>query len=293
MSDHDPAQQGWQTIPTIDPAVLEETRHQIHWAAQVVAAIGYTHMEIAPDDGQSNFGWVDGMQLFAGRYIGDPPIGFGAFAPRSKALTFHEPGGEVLASIPIEGKTLDELYGEMERAIATAQGSEPVPLKRPPYEMPDHPVASGTPFGGGSDEAREALHVWFHDANLVMRDLKAKTTSLEATLPRLWPHHFDLGMLVSLEEHRDPSRGRSIGIGLAPGDANDATPYWYVNAYPPPESIEGLPAPSSGAWNDEGFTGIKLDGATVIGDGTGQEERVRTFLGQAIAICRDLPTAGG
>lgn len=291
MSEHDPSRQGWQTIPTVDSDVLAETRLQIHWSAQVVAAIGNTHLDKAPDDGQSNFGWVDGMQLFAGRYLGDPPAGFGSFTPRSHALNFHEPGGEVLTAIEVDGKTLDEVYTAMEQAIAHALDSDPVSLKRPPYDMPSHPVGNGKAFGGTDDAAREALHIWFHDANLVMRDLKAKTTSLNATLPRLWPHHFDLGMLISLEEHGDPSQGRSIGIGLAPGDENDPLPYWYVNAYPAPDSIDGLPQPSLGGWNDGGFTGLKLDAATTVGDGTGQEERVRAFLGEAVAICRDLLTA--
>lgn len=287
MTEHDPSQQGWKTIDPVDPEKLTEARLQIHWAAQVVAAIGNTHMEIAPDDGQSNFGWVDGMQLFAGRYIGDPPLGFGAFDPAARALTFNEPGGEVLTSIETDGKTLDELYDAMERAIAGAQNTDPVHLKRPSYDMPAHPVGKGGAFGGDDDDARLALKHWFHDANLVMRDLKAKTTSLTATLPRLWPHHFDLGMLMSLEEHGDPSKGRSIGIGLAPGDDGDPQPYWYVNPYPKPESIDGLPQPAFGAWNTEGFVGLKLDATSVIGDGNGQEERVRQFLGDAISICRD------
>lgn len=287
MTEHDPSQQGWQTISPVDPDKLTEARLQVHWAAQVLAAIGYTHVERAADDGQSNFGWVDGMQLFAGRYVGDPPIGFGAFDPTARALSFHEPGGDVLASIGTDGKTLDQLYDAMERAIAAAQEREPVALERPTYDLPSHPVGNGGSFGGDDDEARAALKAWFHDANLVMRDLKAKTTSLTATLPRLWPHHFDLGMLISLEEDGDPSKGRSIGIGLSPGDASDPLPYWYVNPYPRPETVDGLPQPVFGAWNTEGFVGLKLDAATVIGDGVGQEERVRQFLGDAISICRD------
>ena len=154
--------------------------------------------------------------------------------------------------------------------------------------MSDHPLASGATFASTDANARQALAAWFHDANLVMRDFKAKTTDRSATLPRLWPHHFDLGMLISLEDDGDASRGRSIGIGLSPGDENDPLPYWYVNAYPAPASIAGLDAPSVGGWIDAPFVGLKLDAATAIGDGTGQEARARAFVEESVAICRGI-----
>ena len=288
MSEHDPSQQGWKTLEAFDADTFRETRLQIHWAAQVVAAVGDTHLPKSPDDGQNNTGWVDGMQLLAGRYLGDPPVGFATLTPAAATLGFHEPGGEPLTTIEIGGRTLDELYEAMETAIASATGDDPVPLDRPNYDMPDHAVAAGAAFGPLDPAALRALHDVLHDANLVMRDLKARTTSANASLPRLWPHHFDLGMLVSLEDHGNPAEGRSIGVGLSLGDESDPLPYWYVSAYPRPESLDALPQPTGGNWTTEGFVGMKFDAAAMVGDGTGQEQRTRAFVGDAVSIARGL-----
>ncbi len=288
MSEHDPAIQGWQPLPTVHPDALTEARLQLHWAAQVLASIGYTHLQQADDDGQSNMGWVDGMQLLAGRYLDDEPTGFGSMTPAALKLAFHEPGGEEIVPIELRGRTLDEAYEAMESAIAERRNQPKQTLKRPSYDLPDHPVADGAKFGDATEAALKALHAWFHDANLVMRDLRAKTEG--ATLPRVWPHHFDMGMLISLEGHGDPQKGRSIGIGLSPGDDSDAAPYWYVAPYPTPDLGGDAPEPAVGEWTTQGFVGMKLDAVTAIGDGAGpgQESLAREFVGDAVAVCRRL-----
>ena len=286
MSDHPPSIQGWQTLPAIPDDVLTEARLQLHWAAQVVGAVGDTYREHAPDDSQANLGWVDGMQLLAGRYLETDPSGFASLTPSGLRLAFHEPGGEELETIGLDGRTLDDAYAAMETAIARRTGLDRRALTRRTYDMPVHPVAQGGKFEGASDEALRAIHAWLHDANLVLRDLRAKTEA--STLPRVWPHHFDMGMLISLEPDGDPSRGRSIGLGLSPGDDSDPAPYWYVSPYPRLDSVDGLPRPRLGRWTTQGFTGLKLDAATTIGHGSGQEERARDFVDEALAICRDL-----
>ncbi len=288
MSEHDPAIQGWQPLPTVHPDALTEARLQLHWASQVLASIGYTHLERADDDSQSNMGWVDGMQLLAGRYLDDEPTGFGALVPAALKLGFHEPGGEELVGIDLQGATLDQAYEAMEQAIAERRNQPKQTLERPRYDLPDHPVAAAGTFGDVPEAALKALHAWFHDANLVMRDLRARTAG--ATLPRVWPHHFDMGMLISLEEHGNPQQGRSIGLGLSPGDDSDPAPYWYVAPYPTPDVEGGAPEPAIGEWTTQGFVGMKLDAATAIGDGSGpgQEARAREFVDDAVAVCRRL-----
>ena len=49
----------WQTLGTVPAADLVEAKVQLHWAAQIVAALGNTLIKTMPDDSQSNLGWVD------------------------------------------------------------------------------------------------------------------------------------------------------------------------------------------------------------------------------------------
>jgi hypothetical protein len=283
MSPKDPSALGWQQLGTARGDALALARDEAHWAMQLLASVGYTHIEMAPDDSQSNAGWVDGMQVLVGRRIEVEPVCFVSLSLARLVCGVHEPGGEVLEEFEFAGSTLDESYDWLAGAIASRQGAEPRELKRPAYEMPNHALATGARFGTSDPEARAELARWMHDANLVMRDLRAKTTG--ASLPRVWPHHFDMGMLVSIEVDGDAQQGRSIGIGLSPGDASYAEPYWYVNPYPAPSGT--LPEPASGEWTDRGWTGLVLPAARVL-DARGQEEISREFVDEAVQICRGL-----
>jgi hypothetical protein len=284
MSERDPSQQGWQQVGSVSG--LAEAREDAHWAMQLLAAVGYTHIDPTEDDRQSNAGWVDGMQVLAGRRIEREPVCFVSLAPAQMILALHEPGGEALEEFSCTGKSLDEAHAWVEAAIARRQDGDPVTLKRPEYIMPDHALAEGAAFGAGSELALQELARWFHNSNLVMRDLRREFPRSSA--PRVWPHHFDIGMLISLEEDGDAQHGRSIGIGLSPGDENSAAPYWYVTPYP---AVEGqLPEPQTGSWNTEGWTGFTLTASETIavGGGEAQEALTRRFLDESISVCRGM-----
>jgi hypothetical protein len=265
---------------------LVAAREDAHWALQVVSAVGYTHIDLAEDDRQSNAGWVDGMQVLAGWRIEREPVSFVSLAPATLTLALHEPGGEVLEKLSCAGKSLNEAHTWLEGAIARRYDDDPVTLQRPRYIMPTHALAEGKTFGAGSESGLQELARWFHNANLVMRDLRRE--SPRSSAPRVWPHHFDIGMLISLEEDGDAQQGRSIGIGLSPGDEKSPEPYWYVTPYPAAEGE--LPEPRTGSWNTEGWTGLTLTASETFaaGDGEAQEALTRRFLDEAIVVCREM-----
>lgn len=286
MSPKDPSEQGWQELGRVESEGLAHARLQCHWAAQVLAAVGYTHREQADDDSQSNFGWVDGMQVLAGRLVESEPACFLSLTPATLTLALHEPGGEVEEDLALSSRTLEEARQWAAAAIARYQGGQPRALARPPYDLPPHGLGQGEAFEFAPVEAFQELARAFHDANLVMLDLRRATEG--ASVPRVWPHHFDMGQLVSLEEHGDPQRGRSIGIGWTPGDEASAEPYWYVNPHPAPESA--LPPVRVGRWHHEGWTGVELRRSEVLaaGDGAAQEALVRRYLEESVAVCRSI-----
>lgn len=286
MSPRDPSEQGWQQLGEASVTDFAQARRQCHWAAQALAAVGYTHMERADDDSQSNLGWVDGMQLLAGRLVETEPACFFSLTPAALKLALHEPGGEPVEDLELDGQTLEQAREWCAQALARYQDTHPLPLQEPPYEMPDHDLGRDERFKFTPEGAFVELARGIHDANLVMLDLRAKSPL--TSVPRCWPHHFDVGALISLEEDGDPQQGRSIGIGWTPGDEGSDAPYWYVNPYPSPEG--DLPELGVGRWHREGWIGVELrhDDVLQAGDGAAQEKLVRHYLDHAVDACRSL-----
>lgn len=83
----------------------------------------------------------------------------------------------------------------------------------------------------------------------------------------VWPHHFDLSMLYFVsgsDEHSDPH----LNFGFAPESPGLPRPYFYVYAYPMPESLLHTPLPEPAHWHTTGWTGVVLpyDSITSYGD---------------------------
>lgn len=284
--EHDPGLQGWHVLGEVEPSNLVDARLQLHWAAQVLSAVGYTHMEKASDDGQSNTGWVDGMQVLVGRPMEVEPGAFVSLDPANFRIALHEPGGAELESLAIAGQTLEQLHEWTSAAIGRRLGADPVELVRPTYDLPDHPVADGQAFGA-DPAALSELGRWIHNGNLVMRDLRAGHRG--ATMPRLWPHHFDMGMLISLEEHGNAAEGRSIGLGLSLGDDTSEAPYWYASPYPNPVDVE-VPALKHGEWEDGDWFGAKLHAPAALSgsDAPAQHRVADEFVAEMVLVCKKL-----
>ena len=99
-----------------------------------------------------------------------------------------------------------------------------------------------------------ALSRWYGAAAEVLEAVRAKHGDLKPGPGpvRCWPHHFDIAVLVRLEEGAAESV-RSIGVGCAPGDESYPEPYFYVSPYPAPKNAT-LPAlPPGGRWHTKDF----------------------------------------
>ena len=89
---------------------------------------------------------------------------------------------------------------------------------------------------------------------------------VEETSPiQFWPHHFDLSMLwlpgtkipgqdPGDEEHSD----KQMNFGFGFGDDGIPEPYFYITAYPLPETFPNLALPPGTQWKSEGFSGAVL-----------------------------------
>jgi hypothetical protein len=83
-------------------------------------------------------------------------------------------------------------------------------------------------------------------------------------------------------------KGRTIGVGMSPGDAGYRQPYFYV--LPSPAPAGSLPAlKGGGTWNRKGWTGAVLTASKLAAANTpeGQVETLADFLKHAVEACRE------
>lgn len=235
------------------PDPLIDARLQAHWALQLASTIGRTTSEPAPDDSHAGFRWSEERRALrqenrfrAGLRIHDLTL-----------LVGEE-------TFPLDGCTFDEGWSWIEQRVPGVRRELDMP-------MPHHQVADGAPFVIGSGEGLAELSADYSEA-------AGRLSRIHADV-RCWPHHFDIATLIALGE------GRTIGVGMSPGDELISEPYWYVNHYPPTPRRRDLPQLAGGGrWQTFGWVG-----AVRMVHGHGDPDR---FLASAIAASRTLVQAG-
>jgi len=284
------SQSVWRGVGEIDPRRLVEARIQLHWAVQPVMAFADSALVWLPDDSQANLGWSDDLEALVGR---QRPYGLsaGLRIPDMTLMVFDE-GGAIAESVSLDGQTIDSAISWLEEVVAARSGGPPErPIRIRDYEMPEHRVAEGAAFVLDDPPAFAELARWFANGNLVLNELTSSDRGWAEV--RCWPHHFDLGTIISLESSGDASSGRSIGVGLSPGDASYPEPYFYVNPYGlAAQPADGPALESGGRWHTEGWFGAVLTATSILGelDDT-QETAVLSFLSGAVDAARNLLTA--
>lgn len=276
----------WETLGAVEPRDLVEARQQLHWAAQAVAAVGKQLLPHQPDFSEQSFAWMAGPRVLAQGVVDGPRPFRAAIRLAEPALLLLDEDCEILARMPIEGRTLDEAYAWV-RQEAEALLGRPFakPLERP-EGIPEHPVATGAPFALAGSAAPAELERYYAGGDRLLRGLRDRNPG--ASPVRCWPHHFDLATLMLLDPGADPETARSIGVGLSPGDSERPEPYFYVLPWPRPTGE--LPALDGGAWNTEGWLGAVLESAdfTAAGSNGAQRGRIERFLNSAVYACRQL-----
>lgn len=135
-----------------------------------------------------------------------------------------------------------------------------------PYEMPEHPVANRQKYKTAElKPALAELARWYSVANAVLSDLTDRYAVLQPGPSPVycWPHHFDLAVLLTLEDG-DPETAKSIGIGLSPGDDFYTQPYVYVNPWPHLEPVDLPPLDAPGQWHTDQFVGAVAPAVEIL-----------------------------
>ncbi len=282
----------WHLLGHPSPDTLTEARLQLHYAAQVVAALGFTHVAPRNDWSHTSFQCLARLTSLISEpaTFGDRTLHTALRFP-DLAMLVLDADQSILAARPLDGLTLDEGYAWLRETLATHAGVD-APLTRPAHEMPDHPLAHGARFACPDPAPFAELARWYDNADRLLRPFFAAMP--DAPPVRCWPHHFDFATLITLDSPDvDPEHARSIGAGLSPGDGSYAEPYWYVLPWPPPPTDSLPPLEGGGHWHTDGWVGATLPATTHVQTQVASEQHLQglAFMTSAIAAARDLTRA--
>jgi hypothetical protein len=263
----------WKPLDTSHAGQLSDARRQLHHAAQLATAFGISYLPKKPDDSHTNLEWIEADSALASN-----PLGVNRVAIRVPDLTLMI-GGE---SLPLHGKTMEGAAQWLRARLSDAGlDGDKYTLERH-YEIPDHPVASGAKFDAHDNDLGQ-LSGWYSNAAGAFEKIRSRDPNVSDI--RCWPHHFDIATLIV------PGVGKSVGVGLEPGDTYYDEPYFYVNMYPSPGADE-LPDPpeGNGQWHTKEWIGAVLPGSRVRSNASEQESQVDEFLQSAINTAKRIVT---
>ena len=247
-----PKQTPWIPIEATRASNLTDARLQLHHAAQLATALGISYLPKKADDSHTNLEWLPALSALASNPAGDRNIRV-AVRPREFALLVVATPDLSLAEFALESRTLDEAVRWL-RARLGQYGLDPARFTTARhYAIPPHAVADGQAFNADAGALGELAH-WYRDASSALGEFATRYSG--ASPVRCWPHHFDIATLIDLGE------GKSVGLGMEPGDQYYAEPYWYANAHPAPTFDGTRPAlEANGSWHTNEWTGAVLVGS--------------------------------
>jgi hypothetical protein len=229
----------WSSLRQPAPGTLTQAREIAHCAVQWVAKAARANLPAAPDDSHSALAWDAGYAALASAPFSDGArIGL-RLAPLELAVLGDR---ERLA---LDGRSTGAVDAWLDAALGT-HGLKPASQVALPYEVAPRPLRKLPELA--------ALARWYGAAAEVLEEVRGKTAELRPGPGpvRCWPHHFDIAVLVRLEEGEAES-ARAIGIGISPGDAYYAQPYAYVSPYPAPKNPRPPALPPGGHWHTQDF----------------------------------------
>jgi hypothetical protein len=270
----------WQEVGKVPPTSLVASRETLHHAAQLLALAGASYLRAERDDSHTSMTWREPMSAFVTEPItGASRIRFALRVVDLTLLVIDDSSGEERAAYPLEGKNRDRALDWMRgRAIDAGLDGDRL-LSRLHFSIAAHPTDTGDVFERPTDGTLEELSAWYADASI---ELEERRRAMSGAGPvRCWPHHFDIATLVRLPAGNTIE---TIGIGMSPGDASYAEPYYYVSPYPAPRTTPDRL--SAGRWHTTGWWGGVLIGSEVAArpGAVDQGAFVHEFIDEALRL---------
>lgn len=232
-----------------DKTSLKAAREETHAAVQLIAMVPRHLLDADPTDSSASLIWDDKLNTLTTQVVGGHRV---AFEFATQEIHIHK-GRDIVSTIATIGNTYDQVFDDLKSGL-NSRGLDGNKLKKElPYELPESVVKLGNPFEKQDSEALNTLKELYALTSKTLHSVFSNIAS--ASEVRCWPHHYDLATLVTLVEHEDPEKAKSIGFGFSPGDGGYDEPYFYLTPWPYPaiESLYKLEQPAF--WNTDRWTG--------------------------------------
>jgi len=246
----------WQPLRGLGPRRLREARLQAHYATQWLARVARGFIQPQPDDGHTSLEWTQPLAGLVTHPMTDGSC-VGVNIPNLTLVFLESRNRAPVQSLPLNGRSDAQVHEWLGQQLC-ARGLDPRALDAPsPYEMRSHPIAEGVAYDAtGNADGLTELRSWFANGVCSLAPLQQdmKERKLTASPLRCWPHHFDLGTLISF-----PAKALGttayVGVGLEPGDDYYDEPYFYVTLHPKLDESGLPPLPAIGHWHTKDFIG--------------------------------------
>lgn len=261
------------SLKEIDTNTFVNVRLLCHHGSQLLAQAAISCLDHQADDSHTNMNWNYTALALETHPMPTAPQPL-TLALNLRPFAWALSGVGLQVQLPCQGQTLESARVWLNKQLR-ASGLNPV-QDRVHYQIPAHPRSDGRFELAGTETAVDQLAGWF---TLGKRCL-SQTPHGASSDVRVWPHHFDLGLVHDLGD------GRSLGLGLSPGDQYDPLPYFYVSPWPYPE-VRALPPLDVGRWHTQGFVAAVLQ-ARDIWSAPDQAQLVNSFVDEAFTTAKYL-----
>jgi hypothetical protein len=254
---------------------LAESRLQLHYAIQLIAATGAALATPKPDYSHASSCWNPDLNLFVGELINATTSFRVAIDPVNLTALILDQQFATVDTFSLSDKTLADALSWIRHRISQlgADGQNITLLSYPADDFPDHAIAHGDTFSADRLDARRAFIRYYA---ITYPLLQTMVDTYDGASPiYVWPHHFDMATLIAVP-NMQPNESKTIGVGLSPGDQSYDEPYWYVSPYPYP-TLSSLPALDSGFWHTKHWVGAVLTASQVE-----SEQHLEAFLTSAV-----------
>ena len=276
----------WKNLNKPNFKNLENARLQLHQAVQLISASGISFIEHQDDDSHTNMQWLPDSCLFGGSSFGDKKwrltIDFS-----SMGYLLLDQNLETVSSFLLPGKTQQQAINWFISELKKGGFDTSSFTMEKHYEIPENEQAKGAIYSLiDNGKPYDQLNNQFSNAYAALQEIADKYD--DSSTGRLWPHHFDLGLLLNVEQGSSSEDSKTISLGFSAGDEHYNQPYYYVSPWPyPNKEILLNYSLSFGYWHTENFIAAVLP-AEKYADKENQQAITLNYLRDAISACKNI-----
>lgn len=266
--------ENWQPISVEVSRELNDSVRLLHQAAQFVAMFSNSYLPAAPDDSQNCLFWKNTLGRLESRRLDDFHIRM-ALDVKTFELIFERP--DSVQRITLDKRTKKEINDVLLEIFPKAglNIDKYKPIRQ--FTIPHHAIDDGMSFNKPAKIFLDEWARYLGNSQHTLKNIATRYGSISEIC--VWPHHFDMAILVPVDCANNETR--SIGMGLAIADAYVAEPYFYINNLDAANvASAALTHPKGNVfWNTKDWLGLVLPASAVAGDEAGQQEMgLRSFF---------------